>query len=118
MEEKSKFSLIGDMRFIGSSMGVLVGVLALASEAASQQDTLPGWSVLFGALAYRSAKKRKLGLVQNTHLRKGLEAGAILLIAIFMFLTDRSTLVNDPFPHLVLPLWAIIAYIVALVRKS
>lgn len=118
MDDKSKFSLFGDKRFIWSSIAVLIGFLALASEVAYQQDTTPGWVILFGALAYKSAKKRKLGLVKDTNLRKVLEAAAIVLIVLFTLVTDRSILVNDPFPHLVIPIWAVGAYISMLIKNT
>lgn len=118
MEEVHKSSWFGDKRFIVANIGVLIGLLALGSEVSSQRDTLPGWAVLFGSLAYKFAKKRRLGLVPDTNLRKVLEVGVILLIALSMLLTDRSTMVNDPVPYLVLPLWVVIAYIVILVKKA
>lgn len=112
MDEKKEFGVVGDKRFLGSSLAVLIGILALGSGYAG-----PGWYVILGALAYKSAKKRRLRMVEDAPLRKGLEGVVMILILVGTFLTSREVLVEDPFPYLVLPLWALVAYGIAMGNK-
>ena len=55
MDDKKEFNLIDDKRFLGSSLAILMGVLALGSGYIT-----PGWCVILGALAYKSAKSENL----------------------------------------------------------
>ena len=76
--------------------------------------------MILGALAYRSAKKRKLGEVTTTLLRKGLEASALVIIAAAVLLQNdlKNHIANDPVPNVIIPLWAIIAYIVIVLKTK
>ena len=113
MDDKKELSVLGDDRFIWSSLAILAGIGALGSGYIT-----PGWSVILGALAYKSAKKRNLGVVQDTPMRRITEGAVMLLILLAIFFTDRTVLTEDPFPNLVLPLWALVAYGVAVTKKS
>ncbi len=64
MEEQRKHTF----RHIGSTLALAFGVFLLLSsfKRDSPSGIIPGVPVILGALAYRSAKKRKLGEVRNT----------------------------------------------------
>ena len=73
--------------------------------------------MILGALAYKSAKKRNLGIVQDTPVRRITEGVVMLLILLAVFFTDRTVLTEDPFPNLVLPLWTLAAYGIVMTKK-
>ena len=104
--------MLGDKKFVGSSLAILVGIVVLGSGYIT-----PGWCVILGALAYKSAKKRNLGIVQDTPVRRITEGVVMLLILLTVFFTDRTVLTEDPFPNLVLPLWALVAYCIVMMKK-
>lgn len=126
MEIKSDVSY---KKFLGSTIALVLGILSLlggVNSAASGDPTgassmATGISMTLGALAYKSCKKRQLGLVQNTPLRRGFEILAMLVIAWGMFwpmilvhngLTSWIIrLIQDPLSYGVAPLWALVAYI-------
>ena len=78
-------------------------------------DSLPGLFMILGALAYRSAKQRKLKLVENTKKRKLLEFLALILIAVLIFIgPDILQLIQDgDITNLVVFVWTIVAYLFA-----
>jgi hypothetical protein len=76
--------------------------------------------MIFGALAYRSAKKRRLGEAKTTFVRLALELTLLLLICLIILAQNNLMYLisTDPVPNLIIPLWAILAYlIVALTPK-
>ena len=104
-------------KHIGSTIALILGFLSFAGSVANPANPgglIAGPVIILGALAYRSAKKRKLGEVHNTALRKGLEISALIIIAAAILLQkDLKTLIaTDPVPNQIIPLWVIIAYIV------
>jgi hypothetical protein len=103
-------------KHIGSTIALILGVLSFASgvNAGSPSGLVAGPVIILGALAYRSAKKRKLGEVNNTPLRKGLEVLALIMIAAAILLQKdlKNLIATDPVPNIIIPLWAIIAYAV------
>jgi len=103
---------------VGSMLALVFGFLLLASEMTSSQDTTTGWVIILGALAYRSAKKRKLALVKETVIRKSLEWIALIAIIFTVVTTNGARFVNDPFVALIIPAWALIAYVVLVFKKS
>ena len=109
-------------KHICSTLALILGVLSLAAGAAKPSSLLiAGPIIILGALAYRSAKKRMLGEVTDSVLRKGLEALAIVVIVASVLLQNdlKNQVIMDPVPNLIIPLWAIVAYtIIALKRKK
>ena len=79
-----------------------------------------GIIIIFGALAYRSAKKRKLGEIRASSLRKALEVCAIVIIIAAVLLQKNlpNNIIDDPIPNLIIPLWAIIAYMVIALKNQ
>ncbi len=97
-----------------SLVALVVGAMSfMAGVADNTHDNLgAGFGMILGALAYRSAKKRKLGTVKNSMIRKILEIASICLIfAAVLFQNDLpNRLVTNPVSNIMIPLWAIIAY--------
>lgn len=97
----------------------LIGALGSLSKGEDTSGMLVGApSMILGALAYRSAKKRRLGEVASTVMRRMFELAAILLIGLLVLSqNDLKSLINsDPGPYFVIPGWAILAYAVAAVK--
>jgi hypothetical protein len=112
------------IRHLGSTVALILGCLELVTGL-SQFGTLPtppsaggalliGTVMILGALAYRSAKKRKLGEVKSTGLRQAIEVTLLLLIAMIILLQNdiKYLIATDPVPNAVIPAWAIIAYLI------
>lgn len=94
-----------------------MGFLSFAgavSNPANSSGLITGPVIILGALAYRSAKKRKLGEVRSTTLRKVLEASALGLVAAAILLQRNlvNKIVEEPFSNVFIPLWVFIAYVV------
>jgi predicted anti-sigma-YlaC factor YlaD len=105
-------------RNLGSTLAIALGVMMLAAGLAPHTSDLmhAGVVTLLGAFAYRSAKKRRLAEVPNSKMRLALELTAMaLLIASVLLLNDlQYRLAEHPFPTGFVPLWAVVAYIVAI----
>lgn len=104
-------------KHIGSTVALILGFLSFAGSVANPSNSsgfVAGPVIILGALAYRSAKKRKLSEVSNTALRKVLELLALIAIAAAILLQNdlKNLIVTDPVTNLIIPLWAIIAYVV------
>ena len=117
--------LLPDVRFLGSTLAIVVGVLYFAGGANQVQDggeapgLIAGPIVVLGALAYRSRKRRLLSLSKATPVRRGIEVLALALIpAVWLLQKNILFLIaTDPVPYLVIPLWAVIAYSCAGIRR-
>ena len=110
-------------RHIGSTIALILGFLSFASSLANPSNPsglVAGPVIILGALAYRSAKKRNLGEVKSTLLRKGFEASALVIIAAAVLLQNdlKNLIVTDPVSTVIIPLWAIVAYIVILSKTK
>jgi hypothetical protein len=114
---------------IGSVAAIVLGVLSMVAglasvinhpDESSTGTTVAGLIMILGALSYRSAKKRKRGQVNNTKFRMLVEiAGLIVIAALILLKKDLATVVeNDPFPNVLVPLWAFIAYIYVSTRSE
>ncbi len=75
---------------------------------------IAGPVMILGALAYRSVKKRKLGEVKSTFVRQVLEFTLLLLICLIILAQNnlKNLIATDPVPNLIIPLWAILAYLI------
>lgn len=115
------------IKHLGSTIAIILGVLNFAACAHQKSLNNPrfgsygimGFMIIVGALAYRSAKKRHLGTVENSLMRKTCEAFSIaVVVAAILFQNDLKTvIVNEPVMTLLIPLWIIIAYAIAVLRK-
>lgn len=106
-------------RYFGSTLSLLLGIIILFAGIADHKITIiPGIVIILGALACRSAKKRKLGEAKSSKTRKIMEGLAIAIIC-YIVLSQKNALdkiIDNSLNFFIIPLWAIIAYI--LVNKS
>ena len=104
-----------DKRLLGSTLAIVSGLAGIASPSLKEV----GWAMILGALAYKSAKKRQLGLTAPSLAKTVLELIALLAIFFIVFLRNdiRTLIVNDPFPNLTVPVWALTAYVVVVCDK-
>lgn len=100
-------------RFWGSTTALALGVLAVLAGVGRPSSTLfLGLVLILAAVAYRSAKRAKLGIVASSNTRSVAEALAIIAACALVTL-QRNFLAQayaDPVPNLLVPLWAVIAY--------
>lgn len=70
--------------------------------------------MILGALAYRSARKRKLGEVKATLTRQFLEIVLLVLICLGILMQNnlKILIATDPIPNFVIPVWAVVAYLI------
>ena len=109
-------------RHLGSSIVFLIGFLAIiwglstvTRPAGQYSDTLlAGVVMVFGALAYKSAKKRWLGEAKSTMTRQLLEIALLVVVCVAVLAQPnlKHLMVTDPIPNVVIPTWAIVAYLV------
>jgi hypothetical protein len=117
-------------RHLGSTLALVAGSLALLSglnrvvanmENANSNSFEPGNSMLqagvvmiLGALSYRSAKKRRIGDAKSTLTRQFLEIASLVLILLVILMQNnlKYLISTDPVPNAVIPIWAIVAYLV------
>lgn len=108
-------------KHIGSTIALVLGILILVTGLTQPSSLLiTGLVIILGAMAYRSAKKRMLGEVKNSLLRKGLEIMAIFIIAAAVLLQNDliNRIVTDPVPNMIIPLWAIVAYMIIVLKRK
>jgi hypothetical protein len=109
--------------FYGSSVAVFLGILYFGSgvnaiaqnTGGSTNGLFLGPAIILGALAYKSAKKRKLNIVTTSKIRMALEVIAILLVlaSVVLMRNDdiRRFIAEEPVSFL-LWLWALIPYFI------
>lgn len=97
-----------DRRFLGSTAALVLGFLFLLTAAARGQDMVPhilsGGGVIAGALAFRSLKRRRLGLCDNSIGRRVAESAALVSIVALVLLQSNILRRMHPEPvpdHLV-----------------
>ena len=107
---------------IGSTLGMVLGVLTISAGLQKVDVSFinAGITMLVGALAYRSAKKRKMQQVENTVLRRVIEGLSICgLIALISLRDDLMMLIaEDPVPNFVIPAYVLFAYLIVIARKQ
>ena len=112
-------------RHLGSSIALLFGCLGIIGgffgmvqsvDAPHVSDNLliGGAVMLLGALAYRSAKMRKLGEAKSTLTRQFWEIGLLVLTCVVILAQNnlKYLIATDPVPNVLVPVWAIVAYLV------
>jgi hypothetical protein len=120
-------------RHLGSTLALIIGSLALVSGLARVVATLgatsfePGSSmpqagvvIILGALAYRSAKKRRIGEAKSTLTRRFLEIASLVLICLVILMQNnlKYLIETDPVPNALIPIWAILAYLAIVVMPK
>ena len=108
---------ITDIRFLGSSLALVIGALgilggvAAVTEGRSTSTLWAGTIIVLGALVYRSRKRRILGERESTRLRICTEY-AVLLVILAAWLLQKDFLylvATDPAPQTV-PVLVFLAY--------
>jgi len=104
-----------DRRFVGSTVALVLGFLFLITgltaagrgqDAIGQGQALSGAGTIVGALAFRSLKRRRLGLCDNSVARRVAEGAAFLSIVALVLLQSNLLARNrEPSPHPAIPAW-------------
>ena len=111
-------------RHLGSTIAIILGILITVSSLGKIQESSGGGGLqsgpiaIIGALAYRSAKKSKYWEVKPTTLTKVMEGLAIVLILLHFVFIKRIYFQNEPLDSLVIPLWALVAYLIINLKKE
>ncbi|MEJ1392118.1 MAG: hypothetical protein RPU34_14720 [Candidatus Sedimenticola sp. (ex Thyasira tokunagai)] len=103
---------------IGSTIALAIGILSILTGLSnSPASVIAGMVIILGALAYRSAKKRKLGTVRSSLSRRAIELVAILTaLAVVLLQNDLAFLIqSDPVRNLIIPAWVLVAYVSVLI---
>ena len=115
----------GRLRHIGSTIAIVLGVLGLLAglnqmvNHAGSSNFITGAVVLLGGLAYRSAKKRNLSESPNSLTRKLYEGVLIAVMVAVVVLQNKliDEVYTHPVGNLFAPIWAISAYLYAILKK-
>ena len=91
--------------------------------AESSISPLLGFQIILGALAYRSVKRTKLGIREESVLRRIGELLALILVWLpsywlLVLINDPSLWDADPTGNVTIPLWSYIAYLVIVTKQS
>lgn len=113
--------LLPDIRFLGSSLALLwgwpywLGSIAQVQHGGGGAGLVAGPMVILGALAYRSRKRRRMGLRDSTMVRRCLEGLTIsAILAAWLLKNDLMRLMyEDPIPNFLIPVWIVAAYLCA-----
>ena len=94
-----------------------------APTAESSISPLLGFQIILGALAYRSVKRTKLGIREESVLRRIGELLALILVWLpsywlLVLINDPSLWDADPTGNVTIPLWSYIAYLVIVTKQS
>ncbi len=113
-------------QFWGSTIGLAVGwiaILAFFGGAAKGEPNAfleMGLALLFGTYAYRSLKRRLLGLKATTRWSVLLEYTSLFIVVwVFLGGLGNGRGVDRPFEYFIFPLWTFIAYVfIAIVGRK
>jgi len=105
---------------IGSLLAIALGALLVFSGFGQQQVSVAnaGIIMLIGAFAYRSAKKRSLGEVPDSTIRSLTELAGMAVIILLIVMQNNliSLMVTDPVPNVIIPVWALVAYLIIRIK--
>jgi phosphatidylglycerophosphate synthase len=105
--------------FVSGIQDVVSGIQDVMGNSGGGK-VLTGKLILLSAIACRSANKRKLKEVNNTNLRKIIEALLMLnLILLVVLQNDLAVKIQiDPAPNLIIPIVCLIFYLSAYVKAN
>lgn len=115
------------MRLAGSTVALCFGWYFLAAGVGSVvpgsrtgTNAFAGIVMLLGTYAYRSAKRRKLGLREDSVARKAVEMGLLAFMAALVLLQPDALnrMIDHPLDRVLAPLWALFAYITIWNKKA
>ena len=91
---------------------------------ATRNRALFGLQIILGTLAYRSLKRTKLGIREQSALRRVGELLALMAAAIPTILmlvnnpTAKFLIATDPVPWIIAPVWSYAAYLILWMRPA
>jgi hypothetical protein len=106
-------------RHLGSTVCLILGAISffaglspVPEVMAAEGAIVSGTFMILGAIAYRSAKKRRFQEVSSTVPRKFVEVALLLLICVLVLAQHNLhyQMTTHPVSNLIVPLWAIVAY--------
>jgi hypothetical protein len=98
-----------DRRFLGSTVALILGLLfSMTAPGRSREpvpQTLCGVAAVAGALAFRSKKRRRLGLCDDSSGRRVAEGAALVSIVALVVLQSSvlARMYREPRPTLPIP---------------
>ena len=105
--------------FIGSTVAMGMGAVSFLGQLehwpnVNSDNMVGGITAILGAMAYISAKQRRLGLKEDSRWRR---AGEIALITLTLVPVPLAAampdgIVRQPMMSIIVPLWTLIAYLV------
>lgn len=103
---------------IGSLFVILLGVYlaftGLRAYPLEMDSLVGGFTMIGGALAFRSARERQLGWRPDTKLRRGLEIAAVVLVVLplaILAAEGRDAVFFYPWSGIVVPLGTLTAFL-------
>lgn len=111
--------------FVGSLFALILGAFLVFSGLRgypfAMDSLVGGATMILGALAYRSAKQRRLGLRPDTRLRRVLEIAVVVLVSVPLVILAAEG--NDaiwfyPWSGIVVPASTLLAFLWILTRKN
>ncbi|MEO5327492.1 MAG: hypothetical protein H7829_04530 [Magnetococcus sp. THC-1_WYH] len=105
-------------KHLGSSFAILFGLLmTIVGITQLNNNLIAGVTTILGALAFRSAKQRKLKNLSNSRLRKSLELVSIASIVLIVTMQNnlKMLIISDPVPVLIVPVITILFYLYAVI---
>lgn len=100
-----------DRRFVGSTLALILGLLFLMTAASRGQEAvsqiLSGAGTIVGALAYRSLKRRRLGLCDDSIGRRVAEGASLVAVVALVLLQSNliGRMYPEPVPNHLIPAW-------------
>jgi intracellular septation protein A len=112
--------------FIGSTVAIVIGVISIGTQLSHistwvhMDNIVGGITAIFGAVAYRLAKERRLGFKPDSVVLRNVEA---VLLAVVVGTPVIQTVmgvdfVTHPWSNLLIPVWTVIAYLYVRLKKA
>lgn len=112
--------------FIGSTVAIVIGAISIVSQLSHlstwvhMDNIVGGITTILGAVAYRLAKQRRLGLKPDSGMRRSVEV--VLLALVFLTPVVQTLMgvdfVTRPWSNLLIPVWTLIAYLFVRLKKA
>jgi hypothetical protein len=117
--QRLKTHLGSSLAFIAGGLSIVSGISRVVTTPDANSfepgSSMPeaGAVMILGALAYRSAKNRRIGEAKSTFIRHFLEIASLVLICFVILMQNnlKYLIATDPVPNAVIPIWAILAYL-------
>lgn len=96
---------------------IALGILLVIGGAQSSIGPLAGWIIIFGTLAYNSAKNMRLGTTKSSIYKHILAAGDLVVLFILVLYQGVEQNIEHPLPFIV---WVgyLIAYMSIFLKRN